>query len=70
MKNLELCNLQELSFIEAETISGGGIIYDFFHSVGETVGTCARKVVDYLYAPTIKDPHNASTLSSGTYYGR
>lgn len=62
-KNID--TLKSLTNHEIIDIQGGGLLYDFFHAIGNTVGSTVRGVQDFY-----EQTSNPSTLNSGTYYGR
>jgi|Laugresbdmm110sn_1035088.scaffolds.fasta_scaffold574128_1 hypothetical protein len=62
-KNID--TLTPLTNHEIIDIQGGGLIYDFFHEIGHTVGSTLRGIKDFY-----EQTSNPSKLNSGTYYGR
>ena len=62
-KNID--NLTSLNNDEIIDIQGGGLLYDFFHTIGNEVGLTVRGIQEFY-----EQTSNPSTLNSGTHYGR
>lgn len=67
MKNYfnDIDSLTLLTNDEIIDIHGGGLLYDFFHTIFNKVGSTVRGVQEFY-----EQTNNPSTLNSGTHYGR